>query len=43
MQLSTARTARPDARTWVVLGMLCFVYVLNFLDGQLLVLSGKLR
>lgn len=41
MQLSTARTARPDARAWFVLGMLCFVYVLNFLDRQLLSILAK--
>lgn len=32
---------RPGARAWVVLGMLCFVYVLNFLDRQLLSILAK--
>jgi predicted MFS family arabinose efflux permease len=39
--LSTAAAARPDARAWFVLGMLCFVYVLNFLDRQLLSILAK--
>jgi len=39
--LSTAAIARPDARAWFVLGMLCFVYVLNFLDRQLLSILAK--
>ena len=39
--LSTAVAARPDARAWFVLGMLCFVYVLNFLDRQLLSILAK--
>ena len=38
---STAAPARPDARAWFVLGMLCFVYVLNFLDRQLLSILAK--
>jgi predicted MFS family arabinose efflux permease len=29
------------ARAWFVLGMLCFVYVLNFLDRQLLAILAK--
>lgn len=33
--------AEPDARAWVALGMLCFVYVLNFLDRQLLSILAK--
>jgi MFS family permease len=33
--------ATPGARAWVVLGMLCFVYVLNFLDRQLLSILAK--
>ncbi|MFV3076726.1 MFS transporter, partial [Niveispirillum fermenti] len=33
--------AAPDARAWYVLGMLCFVYVLNFLDRQLLSILAK--
>jgi predicted MFS family arabinose efflux permease len=39
--LSTAVVARPDARAWFVLGMLCFVYILNFLDRQLLSILAK--
>jgi predicted MFS family arabinose efflux permease len=39
--LSTMERARPDARAWFVLGMLCFVYVLNFLDRQLLSILAK--
>ena len=31
----------PTARAWVVLGILCFVYVLNFLDRQLLSILAK--
>jgi len=31
----------PAARAWVVLGILCFVYVLNFLDRQLLSILAK--
>jgi len=31
----------PTARAWFVLGMLCFVYVLNFLDRQLLAILAK--
>ncbi|MBY8824363.1 spinster family MFS transporter [Sphingomonas colocasiae] len=33
--------ARPDRRAWFVLGVLCFVYVLNFLDRQLLSILAK--
>ncbi len=33
--------AAPNARAWIVLGMLCFVYVLNFLDRQLLSILAK--
>ena len=40
-----ARIAEPEARpgphAWFVLGMLCFVYVLNFLDRQLLSILAK--
>lgn len=36
-----AATARPGARAWWALGMLCFVYVLNFLDRQLLSILAK--
>src|SRR5690554_4058496 len=42
---STSRPAeqagRPGARAWWVLGVLCFVYVLNFLDRQLLSILAK--
>jgi len=42
---STSDVGAPDARTsahsWFVLGMLCFVYVLNFLDRQLLSILAK--
>lgn len=31
----------PGMRAWVALGMLCFVYVLNFLDRQLLAILAK--
>jgi MFS family permease len=31
----------PGTRAWVVLYMLCFVYVLNFLDRQLLAILAK--
>src|SRR5215469_448402 len=31
----------PGMRAWFVLGMLCFVYVLNFLDRQLLAILAK--
>lgn len=34
-------TPKPDARAWFTLGMLCFVYVLNFLDRQLLAILAK--
>lgn len=33
--------AAPTRRAWVVLGTLCFVYVLNFLDRQLLAILAK--
>ena len=32
---------KKDLRGWVVLGILCFVYVLNFLDRQLLSILAK--
>jgi len=38
---SSAQPAAPTARAWFVLGMLCFVYVLNFLDRQLLSILAK--
>src|ERR1700683_5323580 len=31
----------PGARAWIVLWMLCFVYVPNFLDRQLLSILAK--
>jgi MFS family permease len=39
--LPGAPTARPGARAWFVLAILCFVYVLNFLDRQLLSILAK--
>ncbi|PQA89581.1 spinster family MFS transporter [Hyphococcus luteus] len=36
-----ASAAGPGARAWWVLGVLCFVYVLNFLDRQLLSILAK--
>src|SRR6185503_12746420 len=33
--------ARPDARAWAALAVLSFVYVLNFLDRQLLSILAK--
>ncbi len=36
-----AHDARPGARAWFVLAILCFVYVLNFLDRQLLSILAK--
>lgn len=36
-----AQAARPGARAWVVLAILGFVYVLNFLDRQLLSILAK--
>ncbi|MEE2692982.1 MAG: MFS transporter [Pseudomonadota bacterium] len=36
-----ASAARPGGRAWWVLGVLCFVYVLNFLDRQLLSILAK--
>ena len=40
---SPAPLAPPvvDARSWIVLAILCFVYVLNFLDRQLLSILAK--
>jgi len=39
---SMSRTSSlPGARAWVALGCLCFVYVLNFLDRQLLAILAK--
>lgn len=39
--LPGAPAARPGAQAWFVLAMLCFVYVLNFLDRQLLSILAK--
>ena len=36
-----AQPARPSATAWLVLAVLCFVYVLNFLDRQLLSILAK--
>src|SRR5678815_1464278 len=36
-----APLARPVAYAWFVLGVLCFVYVINFLDRQLLSILAK--
>ena len=36
-----AQPARPGARAWIVLAILCLVYVLNFLDRQLLSILAK--
>lgn len=33
--------AQPGMRAWLTLGLLCFVYVLNFLDRQLLSILAK--
>ena len=39
--LPGAPAARPEARAWFVQAVLCFVYVLNFLDRQLLSILAK--
>lgn len=39
--VSRAASPAPGARAWVVLAMLWFVYVLNFLDRQLLSILAK--
>jgi predicted MFS family arabinose efflux permease len=39
--LPVAGPGAPGARAWIVLAMLCFVYVLNFLDRQLLSILAK--
>ena len=36
-----ASRAEPSRYAWLVLGLLCFVYVLNFLDRQLLSILAK--
>jgi predicted MFS family arabinose efflux permease len=35
------RPVRSGARAWIVLGILCFLYVLNFLDRQLFSILAK--
>lgn len=39
--LAPGAPARPGASAWIVLAVLCFVYVLNFLDRQLLSILAK--
>ncbi len=39
--LPAIQAAPTSPRAWVVLGMLCFIYVLNFLDRQLLSILAK--
>jgi predicted MFS family arabinose efflux permease len=41
MSQAIAGTTKPDRRAWWVLGILCFVYVINFLDRQLLSILAK--
>ncbi|HBK47184.1 MAG TPA: MFS transporter [Xanthomonadaceae bacterium] len=41
MTQATVASAPPGVRAWVALGMLCFIYVLNFLDRQLLAILAK--
>jgi predicted MFS family arabinose efflux permease len=36
-----AQYVRPDGRAWFVLAILCFVYVLNFLDRQIISILAK--
>ena len=38
---ATSTSPGPGARAWAVLAILCFVYVLNFLDRQLLSILAK--
>ena len=40
-QPADERVASPGLRAWIALGCLCFVYVLNFLDRQLLAILAK--
>ena len=40
-EADTPQPPRPAAKAWFVLGMLCFVYILNFLDRQLLSILAK--
>ncbi|HET7562619.1 MAG TPA: MFS transporter [Rhodanobacteraceae bacterium] len=39
--LTSLPPAAPTRAAWIALGMLCFVYVLNFLDRQLLAILAK--
>src|SRR6186713_2478518 len=39
--LQAGAVGGPGARAWWALGILCFVYVLNFLDRQLLSILAK--
>ena len=39
--MQVTSTSRPESRAWFVLGILCFVYVINFLDRQLLSILAK--
>ena len=41
MAVSSAVSTRPGPMAWFVLATLCFVYVLNFLDRQLLSILAK--
>lgn len=38
---ANSQHAKPGVRAWFTLGMLCFVYVINFLDRQLLSILAK--
>ena len=40
-QAVSLAAARPARGAWLVLALLCFVYVLNFLDRQLLSILAK--
>ncbi len=39
--MNAASSAKPGVRAWSALAILCFVYVLNFLDRQLLSILAK--
>lgn len=39
--IPASQAAQPGARAWITLGLLCFVYILNFLDRQLLSILAK--
>ncbi len=41
VELSHSQPAVPGPRAWIALGMLCFVYVLNFLSRQLPAILAK--